>query len=465
MLPRFEPARRLRPIDLLAPGMVDLDVVGEVTTPLAQPAPYVTLLAETTGPTELAFGVGDLLLSGALGADRRTGITVSRGGDRSAHRSRRSGRVGRRTRVDAVALTLTGPQATLLTHDEHGWTGRARVDLVDLGIDPHDPDWLASLRVSATGSVGRVRAGGYGQLGFRDLRLVTHASGEPFAQDGRLFLTATSAGAGFFATGHASVWELDPGTLDLTHRADLFARRDGRVYGDQAMHLVRDGDSWLVATSTWGSFRDAEVDEVHVEIARSDADLLAGRHVLDTRPLPLPTTGLRSVGVWDPHLVRTKDPVGPGTTPDEGLWLVGYVSASRYFDFHPVVATGPDLDRLALRAAASDRRATEGTTLVRLGGTGGQGGTWRVLASDGRDGRRGQRAAYPVFDLDLRQQGVIDAEYHTNLPWPTLVPLGDEHLLIGFDDTRAGGRLLGYGTHGDVIVARSVMPQSREGSA
>ena len=51
-------------------------------------------------------------------------------------------------------------------------------------------------------------------------------------------------------------------------------------------------------------------------LAESAADLTTGVHVLDTRPLALPTTGLRSVGVWDPHLVRT----------DDG-WLAGYVSA------------------------------------------------------------------------------------------------------------------------------------------
>ena len=52
--------------------------------------------------------------------------------------------------------------------------------------------------------------------------------------------------------------------------------------------------------------RDATVA---VTLAESDADLLTGRHVLDTRPLRLPTDGLRSVGVWDPHLVRDRRPL------------------------------------------------------------------------------------------------------------------------------------------------------------
>jgi hypothetical protein len=31
-----------------------------------------------------------------------------------------------------------------------------------------------------------------------------------------------------------------------------------------------------------------------------------------------------------------------------------------------------------------------------------------------------------------------------------------ESLLIGFDASPYGGSLLGYGTHGDVVIARSV---------
>jgi hypothetical protein len=294
-----------------------------------------------------------------------------------------------------------------------------------------------------------VTAGGFGQLGLRDLRLVTSPDGSayrPDGLDGAVLLTATSAGPGFFGTGHTSVWELDPSTLALTHRSDLYFRRGDRVYGDHAVHLLRDPeDGWLVATSTWGDFVDPTLDHVHVELGRSRADLLSGRHVVATEPLRLPTDGLRSVGVWDPHLVR-----------DGATWLVGYVSARRYFDFHPVLASGPSLDDLTLRAALTDRRATEGTTLARAGSA------WWVLASDGRDNRRRHRRGYPVLDLDLQQVGTLDAPYPTNLPWPTLVPAPGGPLLVGFDGTPEGGRLPGYGTHGAVVISRAV-PGGTEG--
>ncbi len=80
-----------------------------------------------------------------------------------------------------------------------------------------------------------------------------------------------------------------------------------------------------------------------------------------------------------------------------------------------------------------------------------------MLASDGRDGRRGQRARFPVFDLDLAELGALDAPYPTNLPWPSLVAEsdGDGWLLIGFNGAPMGGTLLGYGTHGDVVIMRS----------
>jgi hypothetical protein len=451
-LPRFEEVARVRPVDLVAPDAVGFESDGPGEGALPQPAPYVGVVARTTGDrAALELRSGDVAIEAVVDAGL-VALRVAVAGAGYLHRSRRHGRMPRNTSVDGLALTLTGTQATVFTRAGDAWTARARASLTDHDVEASDPAWLADLRVRASGDVGRVRAGAFGQLGLRDLRLVSNADGTPYSPTGRptsgsgpsssIFLTATSAGPGFFGTGHASVWELDPTTLSLSHRSDVFFRRGSQVYGDHAIHLLRDAtapDQWVVATSTWGDFVDPAVDHVHVELGRTSADLLTGRHVVETEPLHLPTTGLRSVGVWDPHLVHAG-----------GEWLVGYVSARRYFDFHPVLATGPSLDRLTVRGAATGRRATEGTTVARVGGT------WRVLASDGRDNRRRYRAAYPVFDLDLRQVDTLQAPYPTNLPWPTLVPTGRGMLLIGFDGSPSGGRLAGYGTHGAVVIAREV---------
>ncbi len=435
MLPRFETAGRARPVDLVVPGT-------DLSAPLA---PYVAVQADLAGPgpVELTLSSGDVGLTGRYDGGLGLGVTVR--GRTTTHRSRRAGTPDRAP--DAVGLSLTGTHLAVLGRSAGVWTVHGRIDLADR-IDTRDEAWVADLEATVAGPATAVRSGAFGQLGLRDVRVVSHADGRPYREGDEVLLTATSAGPGFFDTAHTSVWSLDPSTLALRHRSDLFFRRPDRqgVFGDHATHLVRDGDRWVVATSTWGDFdRPRTGARVAVTVADTAADLTAGRHVVDTRALALPTTGLRSVGVWDPHLVRV----------DDG-WLVAYVSAPRFFVFHPVLAAGPDLDHLGLRAAAPDRRATEGPTLVRVDGR------WLLLASDGRDGRRGQRERYPVLDLDLRELSAVDAPYPTNIPWPTLLEHDGGWLMVGFDGTPYGGPLVGYGSHGDVVFARSVVPVSPE---
>ncbi|MFN8193079.1 MAG: hypothetical protein U0R80_02220 [Nocardioidaceae bacterium] len=434
---------RRRPFALLAPGFASTPGSEERPTPRA--APFATVRARVadarTGRVSLRLRSGDVLLTGEYDAARGAAwVTVTDATGRTTrHRSLRHGRA--RGTVDAVALTLTGTWVTVWTSgDGDGWTARARAHL-EGRVDPRSERFLAGLHSGAEGSlpVRRLATGGFGQLGLRDVRLVSEADGTPVRRDGRLLLSATSAGPGFFDTGHTSVWSLEEDRLRLRHEADLFFRRPDRpgVFGDHATHVVRDGAGWLVATSTWGDFVDGRRPDasVGVTLAETTADVTTGVHVLDTTALALPTNGLTSAGVWDPHLVRV-----------DGEWLVGFVSATRFFRFHPAIAAGPTLRTLRLRSAATDRTATEGTTLVRLD----EG--WRVLASDGRDGGPGLRERYPVFDLDLRETGTLAAPYPTNLPWPTLARSGDHWLMVTFDGRPRGGRLLGYGTHGDVVL-------------
>lgn len=453
MLPRFEIVRRARPVDLVAPRFVAVESEGDVQAPLPQPAPYVAIEATVSGSASLVLESEGHTLRASYDADGgRAWLTV----DGREHRSRRFGRV--EGPVDGLALVLSGWQVAALTRLGRGWTARARHDLTGT-LATHDEAFCAALHVRTEG-VARVRGGGYGQVGLRDQRFVTTADGDPVRlPDGRLALSASHAGLGFFGTGHTGLWALDPDSLSLEHLSDLFFRRPGErgAWGDHATHVVRHHDRWLVATSTWGDF-DRTPGRLRAVLAETGADVLRGRHVLDTRELVIPTGPARSVGVWDPHLVRA-----------DGEWLVGFVSATRFFRFHPGLAVGPTLDNLSFRAAAPDRIATEGSTLVRL-----EEGM-RLLASDGRDGRRGQRAGFPVFDLDLRQVGTLDAPYPSNLPWPTITRLADgSWLMVTFNGSRWGGGLLDYGTHGQVVFLRAAATsaeeeprpaQSRRGSA
>lgn len=437
MLPPFVVVGRPRRVDLVAPRSAETHDPGRF--PLPQPAPYAAVTGELQGANatlRLESGATRLEASYDGGAFALT--VTDAGGRRSRHVSRRYGRA--EGRVSALGLTLTGTQLTVFGREPNQWIARARYDLRDR-VDIRDEPFLGALTVDASGALAQVTAGGFGQLGLRDPRIVTTAEGEP-VRDGRAVLfTATHAGPGFFAAAHTGVWRLDPESLAITHRADLFFRRPDRpgVYGDNATHLVRDGDRWLVATSTWGDFdRPHRRATVAVTLAESTADLLHGRHVLDTRSIALPTDGSRSAGVWDPHLVRI-----------DGQWHVAFVSARKFFDFYPALAAGPTLDDLRPVAAATERRATEGPTLFRVGDV------WRVLASDGRESRRGLRMRFPVFDLSLAEVGTLEAPYPTNIPWPTLVREGDDWLMIAFNGRPRGGRLVGYGTHGDLVVMRS----------
>lgn len=444
MLPRLEVVRRLRPVDLVAPGsvQVETDAGGELPVPAV--APYVAVTAARLGGP-VAMHLGDHRFAASI-VDGSVSLDVP------GVRTLRSRRFHRAAEPTGLGLTLTGTHVTAWSREAAGWVARARHDLREvaaegagLQVDTRDEGALAGLRVELPPGGGV--AGGFGQLGLRDTRFVTNEDGRPVRDDGALWLTATSAGPGFFDTAHTSVWRLAPDTLELSHSADLFFRRPDRtgVFGDHATHLVRSGDGWLVATSTWGDFEAPTTRAgrrtpagLRVTLAESGGDLLRGAHVLDTRELPLPVDGLASIATWDPHLVRR-----------DGRWLVGFVSARRFFDFHPALAAGETLDDLRLLGAATDRTSTEGTTLVDVDGR------LVVLASDGRDSRRGQRARFPAYDLTMTETDTLDAPYPTNLPWPTLAQVDEGWLMVTFDGRAAGGRLLGYGTHGDLVVMRS----------
>jgi hypothetical protein len=255
-------------------------------------------------------------------------------------------------------------------------------------------------------------------------------------REGKAFLTWTCAGLGFFAQAHWGVFTLDlQDPTRLQQVAQLYTSRDGLLTGDHAGQLVRDGDRWLVATSSWGDFDDRGRgplrDGVHVRHLTTTEDLLSGVHLLATERTDLPT----DVGSWDPGLTRV-----------DGRWLLGFVESpsQRPFDFRPVLASTPHVSPwsgLTRVGAATDLHHCEGPVVVCVGGR------WWLLASD-QDARR-----YPVFDLRMQRVGSLDAPYLTNIPHPQLVPRDDGGwLMVTFDGTPYGGRRMGYGGHGDVVV-------------
>jgi hypothetical protein len=325
------------------------------------------------------------------------------------------------------AVVVNENAVTVLADTGAGWqpllTNR---DGVRALIDLRDPAVLRRLRYWHEGAASRVRSGYYGQAGVRDPHVVQYADGRPYIRDGKLYLTLTCAGLGFFQQAHWGVWTLDlrdPRRLEQV--AQLYFARDGLVLGDHAGQIVIDGDEYILAMSSWGDFN---FEGVHIRYTRTRKNVLRGVHVLPTEPMPLPTT----VSSWDPAMTRIN-----------GQWHVAFVESpaqSPAFVFHPALARGRSLTNLARIGADLTVDQTEGTIIQRLGRE------WYVLASDG-DAR-----VYKVYDLRMRLQGTLDAPYGTNIPHPMIVPVRGEYWMLTFDGTQYAEPVLGYGGHGDFIV-------------
>jgi hypothetical protein len=313
----------------------------------------------------------------------------------------------------------------------------------------------------------------------RDPHLVQAADGTPYVQNGKLYLTMTCAGLGFFQQAHWGVFTLDLEDLTrLEQVAHLFFARDGVVLGDHAGQIVIDGDRFHVLVSAWGDFAPGSIHTRHIV---TTSDVLEGTHVLETEPLAMPT----DLGTWDPAMTRI-----------DGRWYVGFVaspSQGHPFDFHPalaVSAAGSAYDQgLTLVGADDQLHQCEGPILARVPeelvstsstpgtggstpghvvstsstpGTGGstpetggsttetERGEWRLLASDADAGE------FPVFDLEMRRRGSLKAPYGSNIPHPQVVtvpgPQGPRRLMITFDGTQFGESVLGYGGHGDLVI-------------
>jgi hypothetical protein len=437
---------RYRPFHVVAPGFVrdgrrGEDEVGAVTRSTRAPeAPYAAVEVDVVRP-------GGVVVAGLSTADGDRVVATWNAATGTAALEVRSGgvtRVLRRARADLPAGSTLGfavceNQATVLVRTPSAaWrpvlTERAKVSAL---VDLRDPTTLAAHTYtwgvrSGRAVLGDVRAGLFGMTGLRDPHVVQHADGRPLVRDGRLFLTWTCAGLGFFTAAHWAVFTLDladPTRLELV--AQLFSHRDGLLLGDHAGQLVRDGDRWLVATSSWGDF---DGTDVHVRHVTTTADLLSGVHLLETERTPLPT----GMGSWD-----------PGFTRIDGSWRLGFVESPSQdpFDFHPALArtsAGSPFEGLERVGAADDLHQAEGPVLAEVGDR------WWFLASDA------DTRSYPVFDLRMRRVGRLDAPYPTNIPHPQLVrrpdELGGGWLMVTFDGTQYAEDVMGYGGHGDVVV-------------
>jgi hypothetical protein len=432
---------RYRPFHVVSPEFVDdqRPALGTVDALTRSDAVLQAPFAAVEVDVERADGVVVAGLSTADGdrvvatyaPSRRTVTIEIRAGGRTS--------VVRRTTVDlpgtfTLGFAVCENQVTVLARTDEWRPLVTERDKVSALVDLRDPATLARYSYtwgvrSGSASLGDVRAGVFGMTGLRDPHLVQHADGRPYVRNGKVYLTWTCAGLGFFQQAHWGVFTLDlADPTRLVQVAQLFSRRDGRLLGDHAGQLVRDGDRWHVATSSWGDF---EFDGVQVRHLTTTEDLTRGVHLLETEPTELPT----DVSSWDPGFTRIDE-----------KWYLGFVESPSQdpFDFHPALSSTTSEDPwkgLGKVGAGDDLHQCEGPILANVDDQ------WWFLASDG-DGRN-----YPVFDLTMHRKGRLDAPYPTNIPHPQLLRLDDGNwLMISFDGTQYAEKTMGYGGHGDVVI-------------
>lgn len=425
-------------------------------------APFATVIVDVAGAPRSSGGEAAVLVglvgggtdhvvaSFDAGADPTrgvVGIEVSVGGTRTRAATATADLSGGPLRL---AFVVNENYVTALVGRTGSWVPVVQHRVTEL-VDLRDP---AVLRAHSYGFGGRgdgavvtldgLEAGYFGQAGIRDPHVVQYADGTPCIRDGKLYFTATNAGLAFFQAAHWAVWTLD---LDDTGRieqvATIFFGRDGVVLGDHAGHIVIDDDgSYHVAASGWGDFA---FEGVAVRYVRTREQVLEGVHVLASERMPLPT----DVSSWDPSMTRI-----------DGTWHVAFVESPyqdpvRGFDFRPALARsapGGQVTELTRVGADLTRGETEGVILQKIGDR------WYLLASDGDD------RIYRVYDLEVRFLGQLDAPYGTNIPHPQIVPVPDRgrtyYLLITFDGTQYYEPVLGYGTHGDLVVMRAAQERT-----
>lgn len=399
----------------------------------------------------LVAGAGDYVVAAYDRATRTVSVEVAQRGARQV-----VGQVAADLAAPvSFAFVLNENNVIALADEGEGFRPLLRARVADL-LDLRDPAVLRRYRYgfgarSASGTVAldRVRAGYWGKAGVRDPHVVTWADGTPFIADGKLYLTLTNAGLGFFEFAHWGVYTLDLADYRspdaLRQVGQIFFQRGGRVVGDHAGHIVYDDAirAFRVLASNWGTFSGSGV-LITSSVVRGDP--LHGVTVIrEPQILELPT----DVSRWDPHMVR----IGR-------RWYVAFVESPSQnpFTFHPALARGPANGRFGdfqLVGRDLGRNMTEGMVMQKIGGR------WYVLCSSSRDEPTAGAGHYRIYDLHMRFVGFLNAPYPTNIPHPMVVPIAIPHgrrtryLLVTFNGTQYYEDILGYGTHGDFFVMDS----------
>ena len=454
----------------------------------SQKAPYATVIvdvqtfSDTTGAenTVLAGLVKDesnYVVAFYNNATKKVGISVCLNGtaktlgtvDATLAAPLRLAFVANENEVTALVGDGSSPIGDfrpLIKRDVRFETGGA-LDLRDVTVLEGYKNGFGARATSGTIALGGVEAGYFGEAGVRDPHVIQYADGTPYIKDNKLYFTLTNAGLGFFEKAHWAVWRMDLSDYTKIEQVgNIFWTNAGdasKVLGHHAGQIVLDEakSRWILLVSSWGDFgpqggdgaltpgvvtpnpANPPVDILYDE-QPSSTNLLEGVHVLSGKKHPVNALPRPTEGKWDPGITRIGD-----------RWYFAYVIANDLFtDFQPALArsaVGGDHTALTFVGTDDGKRATEGPIIQKLGSQ------WRVLASCGDDEPPELRDKYPMYTLDMRFDGYLNAPHPTNIPHPMVVPIplstgNTKYIMITFNGTQYYEPLLGYGTHGDFIV-------------
>jgi hypothetical protein len=355
------------------------------------------------------------------------------------------------------AFVLNENNVIALADSGQGFVPLVRANVASV-LDMRDPAVLGRYRYgfgaradSGTIALDRVKAGYWGKAGVRDPHVITWADGTPFIANGKVYLTLTNAGLGFFQFAHWGVYTLDLADNTLRQIGKIFWERDGVVVGDHAGHIVYDDTigAFRLLVSNWGTFSG---NGVLINAATVHGDILHGVHVVrNPSVLQLPTT----VSRWDPHMARIN-----------GVWYVAFVESPSQnpFNFHPALAVGPRSGQFAnfrLVGRDASHTMTEGMVMQKIGGK------WYVLCSSAPAEGPPAGGHYDIYDLKMRFVGFLNAPYPANnIPHPMVFPVpvtetqSTRWQMVTFEGTQYYENVLGYGTHGDFLVMKAAQVES-----
>jgi hypothetical protein len=205
---------------------------------------------------------------------------------------------GQRYQLIQASVTLSPPLTFAFVLNENnvialadtgsGFVPITRANVASV-LDVRDPRVLDRYRYgfgaradAGTIALDSIRAGYWGRAGVRDPHVVAWADGTPFIADGKLYLTLTNAGLGFFQFAHWGVYTLDLADntpSGLRQVGNIFWERDGHVVGDHAGHIVYDDaiGAFRLLVSNWGTFTG---NGVLINSAVVKGDVLHGVNVI-----------------------------------------------------------------------------------------------------------------------------------------------------------------------------------------